>query len=71
LQSGCNADASPDIRDEHDYTAQMALKDVMIDGQDMVGDARVSYDREHPQHTTYTCHFDSQGRVKDSSYHLY
>lgn len=37
----------------------------------MVGDAKVKYDREHPQHASYTCQFDGRGRVKDSSCHLY
>lgn len=46
-------------------------KDARIDKRDMVGDARVSDHREHPQHATCTCHFDVRGRVKDSSYHIY
>ena len=71
LEDECHQMLQYRIRDEHDYTAQVALKDSRIDGLDMVGDARVIYDREHPQHATYTCHFDSQGRVKDGSYYLY
>lgn len=59
------------IRDEHDHTARVRLKDARIQGHDLVGDARVRYDREHPHHATYTCHFNSRGRLLDSSYHLY
>jgi hypothetical protein len=31
----------------------------------------VKYDRDHPHRATYTCHFDSHGRIMDSRYHLY
>lgn len=71
LEDECHETLQYRIRDEHDYTARVNLKEARIEGHDLVGDAKVKYEREHPQHATYTCHFDSQGRVKDSSYHLY
>jgi hypothetical protein len=71
LEDECHETLQYRIRDEHDYTARVNLKEARIEGHDLVGDAKIKYEREHPQHATYTCHFDSRGRVKDSSYHLY
>jgi hypothetical protein len=71
LEEECHETLQYRIRDEHDYTARVNLKEARIEGHDLIGDAKIKYEREHPQHATYTCHFDSRGRVKDSSYHLY
>jgi hypothetical protein len=71
LEDECHETLQYRIRDEHDYTARVNLKEARIEGHDLIGDAKIKYEREHPQHATYTCHFDSRGRVKDSSYHLY
>jgi hypothetical protein len=71
LEDDCHDTLQYRIRDEHDYSARVNLKDSRVDGHDLVGNARVKYDREDPQHATYTCHFDSRGRVLDSSYYLF
>lgn len=71
LEDDCHDTLQYRIRDEHDYTARVNIRDSRIDGHDLVGSARVKYDREDPQHANYTCHFDSRGRVLDSSYYLY
>ena len=71
LEDDCHDTLQYRIRDEHDYSARVNLKDSRIDGHNLVGNARVKYDRDDPQHATYTCHFDSRGRLLDSSYHLY
>ena len=71
LEDDCHDMLQYRIRDEHDYTARVTLKDSKIEGHYLVGDAKVQYDRERPHHATYTCHFDSRGRVQDSRYHLY
>lgn len=71
LEDDCHDALQYRIRDEHDYTARVHLSNSRIEGHDLVGDARVKYDREHPHHATFRCHFDSRGRVMDSQYHLY
>jgi uncharacterized membrane protein len=71
LEDECHDMLQYRIRDEHDYTARVSLKDGRIEGHDLVGDAKVQYEREHPHHATYTCHFDSRGRLMDSRYNLY
>jgi len=71
LEDDCHDTLQYRIRDEHDYSARVNIKDSRIDGHDLVGNAKVRYDRGDPQHATYTCHFDSRGRVLDSSYYLY
>lgn len=71
LEDDCHDTLQYRIRDEHNYTARVNIKDSRIDGHDLVGNAKVNYDREDPQHATYTCHFDSRGRVMDSSYYLF
>jgi len=71
LEDDCHDTLQYRIRDEHDYSARVNIKDSRVDGHDLVGNARVKYDREDPQHATYTCHFDSRGRVLDSSYYLF
>jgi hypothetical protein len=71
LEDDCHDTLQYRIRDEHDYSARVNIKDSRIDGHDLVGNAKVKYDRDDPQHATYTCHFDSRGRVLDSSYYIY
>jgi hypothetical protein len=71
LEDECHETLQYRISDEHDHSARVNLKDSRIDGRNLVGNAKVKYDREHPQHATYTCHFNSRGRLLDSSYHLY
>ena len=71
LEDDCHDSLQYRIRDEHDYSARVNLKDSRVDGHNLVGNARVKYDRESPQRATYTCHFDSRGRLLDSSYYLY
>jgi hypothetical protein len=71
LEDDCHDTLQYRIRDEHDYSARVNLKDSRIDGHDLTGNARVKYDRDDPQHATYTCHFDNRCQLLDSSYYLY
>lgn len=71
LEDDCHDMLQYRVRDEHDYTARVDLKNARVEGHDLVGDAKVWYDRQHPRHASYTCHFDRQGRLIDSRYHLY
>lgn len=71
LEDNCHDTLQYRIRDEHNYTARVHLKSSRIEGHDLVGDAKVKYEGEHPHHASYTCHFDDRGRVMDSRYHLY
>jgi hypothetical protein len=71
LEDECHDTLQYRIRDEHNYTAQVHLQNSRVEGHDLVGDVKVKYDGDHPHHATFTCHFDSRGRVMDSRYHLY
>ena len=71
LEDECHDNLQYRIRDEHDYTARVNMKNSRVEGHNLVGDAKVRYDREDPHHASFTCHFDSKGRVIDSNYHLY
>lgn len=71
LEDDCHDMLQYRIRDEHDYTARVHLNSSNIEGHDLVGKANVKYERKHAQRASFTCHFDHNGRLKDSSYHLY
>ncbi len=71
LEDDCHDALQYRIRDEHNYTARVKMEKAEIEGRDLVGNAKVKYDGRHPNHATYTCHFDSHGRLMDSRYHLY
>ena len=71
LEDECHDMLQYRIRDEHDYTAQVHMKSARLQGHDLVGDAKVKYDRGHPHHAQFTCHFDNRGRLMDSRYRLY
>ena len=71
LEDDCHDALQYRIRDEHHYTAQVKMENAQTKGHDLVGNAKVKYDGRHPNHATFTCHFDSRGRLMDSRYHLY
>jgi hypothetical protein len=71
LEDDCHDMLQYRIRDEHDYTARVHINSSNIKGHDLVGQAKVKYERKHAQRASFTCHFDHKGRLKDSSYHLY
>ncbi len=73
LEDDCHDQLQYRIRDEHRYGngARVHIKNSRIDGYDLKGDAKVRYPSDHPHHATFTCHFDRNGRIRDSSYHLY
>ena len=71
LEDDCHDTLQYRIRDEHDYTARVTMQSARIEGHDLVGDAKVKYDGQHPHHASFKCHFDRHGRVMDSRYHLY
>lgn len=71
LEDECHDMLQYRIRDEHNYTAQVQMKEARLQGYTMTGDAKVKYDRSHPHHATFTCHFDNRGRLKDTAYRLY
>ncbi len=71
LEDDCQDELQSRIRDEHQSGARVHIKNSRVDGHDLKGDANVRYPHGYPHHATFTCHFDHNGRVKDSSYHLY
>lgn len=71
LEDDCHDTLQYRIRDEHDYTARVKIQSARIEGNNLVGDAKVKYEGRHAHQATYKCHFDRHGRVMDSHYHLY
>ena len=71
LEDDCHDMLQYRIRDEHDATATVRMKSSHISGRDLKGDIKVKYLRRNDQRGSYTCHFNSSGRLLDSSYHLY
>jgi hypothetical protein len=71
LEDECHDMLQYRIRDEHDYTARVNIREAKLKGRDLTGDAKVNYDRGHPHQALFTCHFDNRGRLMDSSYRLH
>lgn len=71
LEDECHDELQYRIRDEHDRTARVHLRNSRLEGRDLSGEANVRYHGDHPHLATFTCHFDRHGRVTDSSYYLY
>lgn len=70
LEDDCLEQLQYRVRDEHHHSSRVTLNNSRIDGHDLVGEANVRYD--HRGHAaTYTCHFDRNWRLRDSSYYLY
>ena len=71
LEDDCHDMLQYRIRDEHDATATVRMKSSRMSGRDLKGEMKVKYLRRNDQRGSYTCHFNSSGRLLDSSYHLY
>jgi hypothetical protein len=71
LEDDCHDMLQYRIRDEHDETANVRMKSSHLRGRDLEGEMKVKYLRRIDQRGSYTCHFNSSGRLLDSSYRLY
>jgi hypothetical protein len=71
LEDDCHDMLQYRIRDEHDATATVRMNSSHMRGRDLKGEMKVRYLRRNDQRGSYTCHFNSSGRLLDSSYHLY
>ena len=71
LEDDCHDMLQYRIRDEHDATATVRMKSSHMSGRDLKGEMKVKHLRRNDQRGSYTCHFNSSGRLLDSSYHLY
>jgi len=71
LEDECHDALSYRLRDERHFSANVHLKSSKLEGRTMTGEAKVRYGHERPHKMEYTCHFDHNGRVADSRYHLY
>ena len=71
LEDDCHDLLQYRIRDEHDRTAEVVMKESRLKGQDLSGDAKVKYHHGSPHHAQFTCHFDGRGHLLDSSYRLH
>jgi len=71
LEDDCHDMLQYRLRDEHDGTATVRMKSSQLRGKDLKGEIKVKYLRRNDQRGSYTCHFNKNGRLLDSSYHLY
>jgi hypothetical protein len=71
LEDDCHDGLESRLRYDRNGSAQIALRNTHVKGNDLVGEATVTYYDENPNRATFTCHFDKHGRLLDSSYHLY
>jgi hypothetical protein len=71
LEDDCHDILQYRIRDEHDRTASVTMRESHLKGRDLSGEARVDYHDGRPHKVKYTCHFDRDGQIKDSSYRLH
>lgn len=71
LEDDCHDILQYRIRDEHDRTAMVHMKESHLKGQDLSGEAKVKYHDGRPHRVKYTCHFDRNGQIRDSSYRLH
>lgn len=71
LEDDCHDILQYRIRDEHDRSADVQMEESTLKGRDLSGEAKVKYQNRSPHHATFTCHFDRNGRIDDSSYRLH
>lgn len=71
LEDECHDILQYRIRDEHDRTAVVRMRDSHLKGRDLKGKASAKYHGGRPHNVNYTCHFDGKGRIADSSYTLH
>ena len=71
LEDDCHDMLQYRIRDEHDSAAEVRIKHSELRGRDLKGEAKVRSAWGAPQRATFSCHFNRNGRLLDSSYHLY
>ena len=70
LEDDCHDELQYRVRDEHDRSADVRMKQSRLKGRNLSGEAKVKFRYDNPHHLSFTCHFDSKGRVVDSSYQL-
>lgn len=71
LEDDCHDMLQYRIKDEHDGTARVHMKSSQLSGHNLKGEIKVKYLRRNDQRGSYTCHFNRNGTLEDSSYHLY
>ena len=71
LEDECHDELSYRMRDEHHHRADVRIQTADLQGRNMKGKGKVVWDNHRADHFSYTCYFNGQGRVHDSSYHLY
>lgn len=71
LEDDCHDILQYRIRDEHDRSATVTMKESHLKGRDLSGEAKAKYHDGRPHRVKYTCHFDGDGQIRDSSYRLH
>ena len=71
LEDDCHDILQYRIRDEHDRTASVHMKESHLKGRDLMGKATAKYHGGRPHNVNFTCHFDGKGHIVDSSYTLH
>lgn len=73
LEDACGEALGRRIRHEHDGVDKVAMdySNLTHKGNTLSGNGRIVWYRRHASDMDFTCHFDNQGRVIDSSYKFY
>jgi uncharacterized membrane protein len=71
LEDDCHDAVEARVRHDQERSARVALRNSRVSGDQLFGEATVTYGDRQPHLATFTCYLDSYGRVVDSSYQLY
>lgn len=71
LEDDCHDAVEARVRHDQERWARIALRNTHESGDQLFGQATVTYGDRQPHQANVTCYLDSYGRVIDSSYQLY
>jgi len=71
LEDDCHDAVEARVRHDQERWARVAFRNSRVRGDQLTGEANVTYGDRQPHLATFTCYFDNHGRVVDSSYQLY
>jgi hypothetical protein len=71
LEDDCHDAVEARVRHDQERWARVAFRNSRVSGDQLSGQANVTYGDRQPHLATFTCYYDDYGRVVDSSYQLY
>ena len=71
IEDDCHDAVEARVRHDQERWARVAIRNTHTGGDQLFGEATVTYGDRKPHLATFTCYLDNYGRVVDSSYQLY